>query len=1015
MTEGGGLLDAVREMNQDAVGLMRAALATNPPQRSQLQKSEGILRTALSMLASIEEDSSARDFSAPDAQLCTALTLNNIACVYRRQGREEEALAALNRAARTEERGAGHPSCSTLCNLCTVLVALGRADEGIPIAARCVKLARAQSPGETPDILVVALHNHAMALQHSSHAHNRRHAPATMSEALAESRRVLGEAHPTTVMLYSKCGLPPSSPEKRPVVRAPAPPTNGRGRDNAPFSRPRDAAAVALRNGVEAKTDPMALSLAAASAQAVRASRQLASSTTQSPVAANSPQPLPLDPALSDPTPSLRSGPVSGTSPDAGSVLDPGFSAFGGGNGRVRHPNAAALLYATRRPRGAFPPVESKTSPLPTLSSASVAKVAERVEEEERNKSVFLRHLPITTQTAAPLPVSYSDIRNELLLERRANEELARLKKRQGAIINRASPTTTAASAPLHPAISAAIDHTTKDSKGGLFGASTARRRAARLEEEAKEEQLLRANRKRMDDHLRQEHDRRQKLTRLHEAKRLTAAVAIQRAFRSYWRNQVLPRRLQGVAGDAGFGAGAAMVHVSRAVVRCARTWLRKTAGRRLLLRIARRSSKGGAPQRLDVVQRQVLRIQCAFRMFAANRFVSRLQKSQAEFLSRRRDYETRVAASGAIQSQYRRFVATTRVTEARAEFYTGFVLKIQKVVRQFLNRKRVQQRRRAVLEVEHHAATQVQRMWRGYQGRVSASIARIRNAMSIMKRRENRHTHLLSRVFDGFRARVRCGRVYNRSRRQDRQHAEFMAPVQCPAPPPQTEAPLSPYAVSALGRSDEVGRILRQEYAEHTVELFARPMEQRYLDELLEEHCAPTQTQVLKLRAQETLQRDLELATVVRFRACVLIQRAFRAFVNKMRTCPGALARLDGHRLRAQQASLARRALQQREEQAYAARIALPAGDLAAGARSAVRALKEEVAELAAQVRIDLPAEDVRSIRTRTADARLCRQMEDELEERAVRERVTLRQAPAESSQPFLTARQQLRRAGGQ
>eukprot|EP00658_Telonema_sp_P-2_P074261 TRINITY_DN63443_c0_g1_i1.p1 TRINITY_DN63443_c0_g1~~TRINITY_DN63443_c0_g1_i1.p1 ORF type:complete len:149 (-),score=41.61 TRINITY_DN63443_c0_g1_i1:48-494(-) len=102
----------------------------------------------------------------------------------------------------------------------------------------------------------------------------------------------------------------------------------------------------------------------------------------------------------------------------------------------------------------------------------------------------------------------------------------------------------------------------------------------------------------------------------------------------------------------------------SRAVVRCARTWLRKTAGRRLLLRVACLSEGGKAPdaRRLDHVQRQVVRIQCAFRVFAATRKMKALKDAQLLFLSRRATQEAQLAAAATIQAQYRRYIAHNTV-----------------------------------------------------------------------------------------------------------------------------------------------------------------------------------------------------------------------------------------------------------------------------------------------------------------------------------------------------------------
>lgn len=1009
----GGLLDAVRDMNRDALGWMRTALSSQPVNKELLLGAESTLSSALTMLSSLEEDPAATDYSITDARACTALTLNNLACVFRRLGREEAALSTLHQAAHTEETLKGQPSCSTLCNLCTVLVALGRADEGIPVAARCVKLARSLLPTETtPDMLVIALHNYAMAQQHSHHAHHRRHSPATMSEALAESRKALGEAHPTTQMLYSKCGLPPNSPEKRPIVRAPAPPPT-RG-DSQPYTRPKEAAAVAVRH-LESKTDPNALSLAAASAEAVRSSRTDLPSSRHSPV--KSPDSVHMSDVI-EPVDSVVH--ALADTPDV--VSNPAFTAFPDNNnnstthnkGRVRHPNAAALLYAVR-PRGAFAFADSKAVPAP-IKALSVAKIAEDVSEEERIKNSFIRHLPITTQTAAPLPVSYADIRNELMLERRANDELARLRKRQGAMMSKApSNNNNGAAAPVATDVkSHTRQETHPGSTKGIFG-MTSSRRQAKLDEEAKEEQQLRTNRKKLDDHLRQEHDRRQKLTRLHEARKQQSAVVIQRAFRAYWRDEVQPRRLQGVMGDT--GATTAMAKSSRAVVRCARTWLRKTAGRRLLLRVACLSEGGKAPdaRRLDHVQRQVVRIQCAFRVFAATRKMKALKDAQLLFLSRRATQEAQLAAAATIQAQYRRYIAHNTVTTMRAEFYTTFVLRLQRVVRKFLSRTRVQKRRDAVLNVQSTAATNIQRLWRGYQGRVRASMVRIRRSIATLQRKENRYTALLSRVLAGYKGRSRVGRMHWRAVRLQREHEDFMSPVRATPPPQRADTPpMSPYEISALDRSEEVSHIRAYEHSVHEVELHAKPVEQRYLDDLLEEHCAPTQTQVIRIRAEEALQRDLEFATIVRIRACILIQRVFRTFIGRIRTCSGAASRYENQRLRAQQASLHRRAIRQKGEDCRKIRVEI-AGDLAADARGAVLELRSEVNELAAHVRTEIPRRAVRSVRTRTADAKLCRQMEDELEERADSERIKLRQPPPTKEadalpQPFIKARQQLR-----
>ncbi|KAG5493936.1 hypothetical protein JKF63_01768 [Porcisia hertigi] len=136
-------------------------------------------------------------------RLAHALTLNNDGCQLRRDGRVDEALRQFLRAKQVETLVFGQPSCSTMLNLSAVLLSSGAAEEALVIAKECVMAAQ----DAEPVLFITALHNLAVALGQQSSERERNAALPTMRQALREAESVLGEQHPTTMMLKEKCVL----------------------------------------------------------------------------------------------------------------------------------------------------------------------------------------------------------------------------------------------------------------------------------------------------------------------------------------------------------------------------------------------------------------------------------------------------------------------------------------------------------------------------------------------------------------------------------------------------------------------------------------------------------------------------------------------------------------------------------------------------------------------------------------------------------------------------------------
>ncbi|KAG5468242.1 hypothetical protein LSCM1_02220 [Leishmania martiniquensis] len=136
-------------------------------------------------------------------RLVHALTLNNYGCQLRRDGRTDEALRQLLRAKQVETPVFGKPSCSTMLNLSAVLLSTGAVEEALSISKECVMAAQ----DHEPILFITALHNLAVALGQQTSERERKAALPTMLQALREAQSVLGEQHPTTLMLKEKCGL----------------------------------------------------------------------------------------------------------------------------------------------------------------------------------------------------------------------------------------------------------------------------------------------------------------------------------------------------------------------------------------------------------------------------------------------------------------------------------------------------------------------------------------------------------------------------------------------------------------------------------------------------------------------------------------------------------------------------------------------------------------------------------------------------------------------------------------
>ncbi|SYZ65196.1 hypothetical_protein [Leishmania braziliensis MHOM/BR/75/M2904] len=136
-------------------------------------------------------------------RLAHALTLNNHGCQLRRYGLTTEALQAFLRAKEIETLVLGKPSCSTMLNLSAVLLSSGAAEEALTISKECVMAAQ----NGDPILFITAVHNLAVALGQQTSDRECKAALPTMLQALREAQSVLGEEHPTTVMLKEKCGL----------------------------------------------------------------------------------------------------------------------------------------------------------------------------------------------------------------------------------------------------------------------------------------------------------------------------------------------------------------------------------------------------------------------------------------------------------------------------------------------------------------------------------------------------------------------------------------------------------------------------------------------------------------------------------------------------------------------------------------------------------------------------------------------------------------------------------------
>ena len=886
-------LDAIRGFNKTGVDHMK---------QGRMQDALSSFHAALTIISRGTGTGAQNAAAATKKQLTSAraATLNNIGCLFKRSDKPEDALRCLMEARDLEVEANGAASCSTMLNLCTVLVTVGSVDNALVVAKECVK----QAEGDDY-LFVVALHNLAVTQQSSSDPSEKRHATSTMLRAFGESRKRLGEDHPTTNLIREKCGLAAA----RPAVAAIAPRAPPKKHDAAHREFARQAlrsldfassentemrggahAAVTLLPTITAAPEGASSSLQQVTT--VDVTKGATFTTTRKTSSSDTVPPFP--PIAGEPAEKEQSVPAEQTivladvtSPVALPPLSPAPAAA---VSSAPLPIAAAPTLAHHQSEQQQP----SSHPSPQITrKASVSRKPifqqiqderlrlkkrhlDRVAAEADDSSAlpsFTRFAP-PTGTTLPIPVSFADVRDELKIARLAqqNAEAAQVWIERA----RDQQHTNVARLNTAPVLSRAQ--------------ALANKKRQIREDEELEEKRLRERKAREHELAMLEQANAERLARLRDQERHRAAVTIQRCYRHYWntvgfkthmaRMQTVVKRSQSKVSLQ-----------ATAVAKCARKWLNKTAGRRLIIRL------GGA--RKNDFQRVVYcveKIQRAWRYAIARLRVSRKAATRLEDRRIRVTIEKRHLAATRIQSAFRMHSAVKALEQLKGRHYWRHVCVLQKWWRRKLDQRVMSGARASRTFGRSIAATTIQRYWRGYMDRLRSAILRIQRKVTRMRETEKKCAQKIQSAGRGLIARrqlrltesasgPRAVKNRDTSRRSDA--ASAISSVTSSA---NTRASSNRkqgggisvinstyHHLSILQSINEASRTREIERENHHMEIAV----QAQLNRVVADHSHPSGAAVRLQRTTEDYRRSVELQRLMRLRGARLIQRTFRRWLN--------------------------------------------------------------------------------------------------------------------------------------
>jgi hypothetical protein len=1107
----------VRELNRNGVEQMR---------QGALESSLSTLHLALSMTTDIVAPGHANSGVPPAARSSTkgassaktdegdeadaelvaarATTLSNLGCLYRRMGQLSEAMHHLQAARdlesslQTDATGVSRSgSCSTMLNLCTVLIAMDRVEEALSVAYRCAERAAADAAAATEAadaasatfgsskqtqeqqasastaayLHALSLHNLAVAQQSSEKKDERRHASTTMLNALDVARTSLGDQHPTTVMLRVKCGVPnipqvlaaTTSPATNSLVpRAPggARPVGGLGSRASASRTEVDAARDALRQlGGSAVYEPIPQ-------RAITSAPEVDGGVAQH--LAKSPSNQQLDPA------DVMRG-AAFTEPGAGqtAIADDPIKTV---DDEVQMLDIAAAQQLQRQTQGGGTESSTVTDPMATIpssgrlaassdhlrvasASASASPVVSQAQTPRRSPAprhqvqvaprnvlvlertalstdrppAFMRFAP-NSAAAPPAPTTFGEIREELRLE-------TVLRRQAAAIQNRthmgAGESNSAASMASTRGTQSNQHHQhTKFGNGGgssSAAATTVHRRKTKAEQEEAEEVLLRQRMKAEEQkaivlaamRVKEEHQ-------LTESRHRAARV-IQRCYRRWWHRfgynaSLLRKKERKAAAPASQGntksstpaasgapsspprggrtgttsntliTGGGRRHphttLSRAVVRCAQKWLKFCLKRLLLFRL---SGRGGNESRLRV-ERNIRMVQRCWRSKLARRRADQLRSFRTETEQRITVAEAKHRAARRIQGAYRCFQARRDVVARSRDRYWRPVVHIQRWFRWHVGRRAKAGQRAQGMYYQTRAAVAIQRVWRGYLGRLRAVMLRLKQKVNAMRAKESSRSVAIQRIAKGYQTRRALAKATSSNSAMLRSNIISSLATR-PPPTPATRLPPQPaseiYKAKALQQAASVEALRDRERDEHHIPVAVESQAARHR----QEYTRLVPLEVRRERAAEMDRRDVELTTLQRHRAARTIQKFFRRW---KRLCTAeaagrrAIASMSYERTMIQKRGA--KAAQTTDQQKLRA-----INDLGSDARSLAEQSRVEAQELEAHVIRHHPTlASSREPDTRAADAQEVKKREVQLHHEQHTDIASLRALPT-----FLTQRQ--------